>query len=89
MRDAPVWRALRKGRLQMARGTDLPAVLQVVEPQKQRIGVGAIFEREMRAHREDLLSHQAQLLDDGEVGAAFDGAQRFGDVGHGWLSKDG
>ena len=55
----------------------------MVELEQQRIGVRAVLVRQVGAHREDLLRHHAQLLNDGALGAALDGAQDFGDVGHG------
>lgn len=60
------------------RGVDPLARFQVAQLEQQCIGVCAVFQREMSAHREDLLRHQTQFLDDGAFGAPFDGAQGVG-----------
>jgi len=62
---------------------DALAAFQMVELEQQRVGVRTVLEREVRAHREDLLRHQAQFVHDGAFGAPLDGAQGLGHGSHG------
>ena len=92
-RQARRRRVGRRGRRRLfgrARDLDVLAAFQMVQLEQQCVGMRAVIDRQVGAHRQDLLRHQTQFVNDGALGTALDAVEDFGDVKHdGSLSGKG